>query len=104
MKIFAVGTLRLEPNENNNLIIQEGRLWILCDNFKDAETFLLENKTDCFECNFNYGLIEEHEVNSIYQNLPKRWWYKAIRGQDIFFIVKTKCPEDFKDTYNWWVG
>ena len=104
MKIYATGVLQFKPDKNGQEMCQHSRLWVIFDNFEDAERFLMENQTDCFEHYYNYGLIEEHETNTLFKNIPKQWWYKTIVSTDVFFVVKTECPEVYKNTCNWWIG
>lgn len=102
MKIYPTGVLKIDFNDHNNYVKAQ-RLWVIFDNPILAEKFLMENQTDCFEHYYNYGLIEQHETNSLFK-ITKQWWFKLeISGLD-FVSVRIECPEVFKNTVNWWVG
>jgi len=102
MKIYPTGVLKIDFN-NPKRPVQNTRLWVIFDDPVLAEKFLMENQTDCFEHYYNYGLIEEHETNSLFK-ITKQWWFKLEIDGFEHSAVRVDCPEMFKNTVNWWVG
>lgn len=86
------------------------RVWAWYQKFEDAEDVVLNNKTDIFECLYNYACIEKVE-EGIFARSKVIQWYKAIFDKSKIetgpYPEVIKCedePEVFKNTTNLTIG
>lgn len=107
MKVFAVGTIKIDFNNK----VLNSRLWFLFKYFEDAHNCIINNSCDIFENYYNFGLIEEVELIDDYSTGSvksyQQWWYEARYNKGITEdpqIIKIDIPNSFKNITNWWVG
>jgi hypothetical protein len=71
-------------------------------NYKEACKALKENRTDIWETVYDYGVIEEVDLNALYPSLATNWteWYKYSQKLDGYF--PTDVPETLENYNGIW--
>lgn len=98
---FITVVEKMEPDEQFGVLLGDHRTWGYYIERERAELALHENRTDMWECCYEYAVLEKFGPG-IVADCEERQWFKYDRERDGYFEIDE--PECVKNIVNFALG